>query len=193
MTLDTRVYVLDQVDHRELFAKCGQLIGSHEGIAFTDEQDKTWSKGVGAAEPGNPWTIGNKVGQGLCALLDVAYRPACPLRAAGQHKEWCEEDDGCEGGSYCTPCWSEVSFDTAYSYREGGEGCGDLHARLVAELGQWLDAKGIRWQWKNEFTGDIFDRYDGLTELGSGGAEASDWFRNIAAPAIAAHIAGGAR
>lgn len=185
MTLDTRVYVLDRIDQREVFLKCNQLIGAHEGIESTDRLDGTWRDGERITEPGNPWSIGNKIGQGLCALLDISYRPDAPLRTEGQHKEWCDPaEDECSG-TYCSPCWLEVSFDTAYGYRgDNGEGCGDLHARLVAELGQWLDGKQVRWQWKNEFTGELHERYDGLAELGSGGAEASDWFRNIVVPAI---------
>lgn len=174
MTLDTRVYVQDRMDFRELFAKCNQLIGGHEGIESTDKE-------VG----GERWLY-NRPDQGLCALLDVRYQPDGPLTEPGQHDRYCDGyEDGC--GVPCgVPCWLEVSFDTTYGYRgDNGEGCGDLHARLVAELGQWLDSRGIRWSWLNEFTGEVHQGYAGLTELGTGGAEASDWFRNIVVPAIA--------
>lgn len=171
MTLDTRVYVHDRIDHRELFAKCNQLIGSHEGIQFTDKEVAT----------GERW-IYNHPGQGLCALLDVRYRPEEALYATTSHEDYCEPD--CDYHPHSLLRWSEVSFDTAYSYNDGGCGCGDLHARLVAELGQWLDGKGIRWSWKNGFTGEIHERYDGLLDLGSDGAEASMWYRDIVAPAL---------
>ena len=139
MTLDTRVYLRDPVDYREVFMKCNQLIGAHEGIRFTDDND----------------SIANDPGQGLCAWLIVYHRDQV-----------------------------EVSLDTAYGYDADGEGCGDLHARLVAQLGHWLDGKGIRWSWQNEFTGEIHEGYEGLADLGSGGAEASTWFREIVAPAL---------
>ena len=176
MTLDTRIYVLDKIDYREVFIKCNQLIGADEGTRFTDTGNSLW----------------NAPGQGLCALLDVTSGGDVPLVQAGEHSRYCDgEADECS--TPCgTPCWLEVSFDTAYGYRgDNGERCGDLHARLVAELGQWLDTKGLRWRWRNEFTGQVFDRYDGLTELGRGGAEATSWYRDIAAPAIAAMIAKG--
>lgn len=168
MTLDTRVYLHDRADYREVFIKCNQLIGADEGTAFEDK-------------PGNIW---NKPGQGLCALLDVYHGDGAPLVKPGEHDRYCDgEADDC-----LEPCgvprWLEVSFDTGYSYEGPDGGCGDLHARLVAELGHWLDGKGIAWSWCNEFTEEVFRGYDRLTDLGSGGAEASTWFRDIVAPAL---------
>lgn len=193
MTLDTRVYVHNPVDYCEVWIKCNQLIDAHEGVKFTDEPVPEYAHGerLPANEAGE-WWIWNKPGQGLSALLDIHYRKDRALILPGEHGRYCEPEDDCDGS--CAPaCWLEVSFDTAYGYRgDNGEGCGDLHARLVAELGQWLDGKGLRWSWVNEFTGDTHWGYEGLTDLGSGGAEASSWYRNIVAPAIAAITAGGA-
>jgi hypothetical protein len=169
MTLDTRIYIHGPADYREVFVKCNQLIGADEGVRFEDK-------------PGNIW---NKPGQGLCALLDVYYgQGGTALRKPGDHARYCDgEADECF--SPCgVPCWLEVSFDTAYGYRGPEGGCGDLHARLVAELGRWLDGKGVRWSWQNEFTGEIHQGYEGLDGLASGGAEASSWFREIVAPAL---------
>lgn len=170
MTLDTRVYMHGPVDYREVFVKCNQLIGAHEGIKVTDENGSIW----------------NHPGQGLCALLDVYYGDGVPLVKPGDHDRYCDgEADEC-----FAPCgvprWVEVSLDTAYGYREDGLGCGDLHAKLVAELGRWLDGKGIRWSWQNEFTGEVHQGYEGLADLGEGGLRALDWFTAQAAPAIAA-------
>ena len=188
MTLDTRIYVLDKIGHRDVFLKCNQLIGATENTRSTDKQDQSWRKGEPVEVPGNPWTISNKPGQGLPGWLMIHYRPDAPLRAdEAAHDEDCEGEDDCSW-NHRRACWLEVSIDTAYGYRGPEGGCGDLHARLVAELGQWLDTRGVRWQWKNEFTGEVHDRYDGLTDLGSGGAEASEWFRDIVTPAIQAGI-----
>jgi hypothetical protein len=188
MTLNTSIYVLGQVDHRRLFVECNKLIGAHEGIRFEDRQDGRWQDGEHIPAPGSPWSIFNEIDQGLCALLDVHYRPDGPLHAGTSH--WDDCDPGCDYAPHLQAHWLHVSFDTAYGYRgDNGEGCGDLHARLVAQLGQWLDRQGIGWKWQNEFTGEIHDRYDGLTELRSGGAEASDWFRDIVRPAIVARLA----
>ena len=189
MTLDTRIYVQDRADYREVFVKCNQLIGAHEGTIFTDEPVADWKDGerIPGPEDGE-WTIWNKPGQGLCALLDISYRKGAALRQPGEHAKYCDgEADDC-----FAPCgvasWLEISFDTAYGYKgEHGEGCGDLHARLVAELGHWLDGKGIRWSWQNEFTGEIHQGYEGLTELGEGGLKALEWFVRDVMPAIAAH------
>lgn len=176
MTLSTYIYLQDQVDYREVFVKCNQLIGADEGVRFSEHDG---------------W-IGNRMDQGLCALMHVSYgAPLVSQEQAAAHDEDCAEYEGDCRKWHPRACWAEVNFDTAYSYSGPDGGCGDLHARLVAELGQWLDERGVHWAWRNEFTGEVHQGYDGLTELGTGGAEASAWFRNIAAPAIAAHIASG--
>jgi hypothetical protein len=177
MTLDTQIYVRGQVSHLEVFAKCNQLIGADEGTLFTDREG--WP-GEGSR------TLMNEPGQGLPGWLILHYRADGPYRAETEpHDEDCEP--GCTS-QHEPACWLNVSLDTAYSYHGPDGGCGDLHARVVAELGHWLDERGIPWSWKNEFTGEIHERYAGLTELGGGGAEASDWFRSIVAPVIASAV-----
>lgn len=164
MTLNTRIYVLDPVDYREVFLKCNQLIGSHEGIKWTDKDGSVW----------------NHLGQGLCALLDVDYTGI----PEGGHEKYCEPDDPDESHRTCFARHLEVSFDTSYSYRDELGGCGDLHARLVAALGHWLGERGVRWLWQNEFTGEIHEGYDQLGELGDGGAAAAEWMAGAVLPAI---------
>lgn len=176
MTLDTCVYLHDRIDYREVFVRCNQLIGADEGTRFTDKDG----------------SISNSPGQGLCAWLYVYHKGEAPLLRAGEHSRYCEPDEPGEDDmphSTCFPHWLSVSFDTAYGYKGPDGGCGDLHARLVAELGQWLDGKGVAWSWLNEFTGTVHQGYDGLTELAGDGARASEWYRDIAAPAIARAIA----
>lgn len=60
-----------------------------------------------------------------------------------------------------------VDFDTAYGYHGPEGGCGDLHVRLVRQLGAWLDERGVRWSWLNEFTDEVFQGTDGLETLGT--------------------------
>jgi hypothetical protein len=174
MTLDTRVYVRGPVDHKALFVKCNQLIGAHEGVKFSDKDG----------------CISNAPAQGLDAWLIINY--GSPLRdgTCPRMPHEPDDDDDC-WQNHKPACYADVSFDTAYSYSGPDGGCGDLHARIIAELGHWLDTRGLAWSWKNEFTGEVHERYAGLTELGTGGAEASDWYRNFAAPAIARHVATG--
>lgn len=200
MTLSTNVYVLDQIDHREVFRFCQELLIQYDQDRrgpdrqqWSDEQTTSWRAGGSFVEPGNPWRIANDIGQGLPGILWVTYRPGAPLRTPEQAAE-CDEDceAGCDGsGHYYRPCWLDVDFDTAYGYKHDGMGCGDLHAALVAELGQWLDGKGVRWEWCNEFTSEVHggpDRYERLIDLASGGFEATAWFQSTVLPAIAAEL-----
>ena len=194
MTLDTRIYVHDPIDHKALFDRCNTLIGAVNPV-FTDEQDTTWRKGESFVEPGSPWTISNKPMQGFAAWLMVYYRPDGALRSperAAEHDEDCDTDCNGTGWAHRLACWAEVSIDTAYGYRgDNGEGCGDLHARIVGELGLWLDAQGIGWSWMNEFTGEVHggdSRYRELIGLASSGFEASAWFQTTVLPAIAREV-----
>lgn len=194
MTLDTRVYVTDHTDLQEMFTKCQSLLTQYDEDRRGPDRQRSRL---------TPDHVMNEAMQGLPAWLMIDTAGERPYRTAEQaaRHEDCNHPDSPDaqyysaGDAVCTetehrpPCWYEVSFDTAYSYTgPDGMGCGDLHARLVAELGVWLDAKGVRWKWKNEFTGEVYEGYDALIGLASGGFEATAWFRTVVAPAIA-HIA----
>jgi hypothetical protein len=196
MTLSTNVYILDQLDVRELFHFTQGLLAKYDDRPEpqTPEQQR-WSDDERSAiwdDPGSR-CIRNGIGQGLPAILDITYRPDEPLRNetdAVAHNEDCEPE--CKGTWHPRACWADLDLDTTYSYRDSrGWGCGDLHAVLVAEIGNWLDQREIRWEWHNEFTGEVHggeDRYARLIDLVSGGAEANAWFRTSVLPAIAAGV-----
>jgi hypothetical protein len=200
MTLDTRVYALDRVDPHETFRFCRGLLGATERHVWYDRQDQSYVNGEWTVRPDNAWTVANQLDQGLPAILDISYRPDVPLRTseqAAEHDEdicnlpgcdWYDPAEGpCDGKYHSRACWLEVSFDTSYGYRDQrGYGCGDLHAELVSKLGQWLDERKVRWEWRNEFTGEIHTGYKDLVRLASGGFEASAWFRTSVLPIIAA-------
>jgi hypothetical protein len=213
MTLDSRIYVIDEAPVSELFVFCQTLLGEYddgwrgpERQVSRDEQDKTWRAGESFVEPGNAWSMANKLGQGLPAILDISYRPGVPLRTpeqAASHTEdgYCNHpandyfdanEPVCNETEHRPACWAEISLDTAYGYKdERGWGCGDLHAVLISRIGQWCDERGLRWSWKNEFTSDIHggdDRYERLIDLTTGGFEASAWFRTTVMPALAAGL-----
>lgn len=202
MTLSTDIYILDEVDPMEVFWFCQSMLTRYDdGRYRTPEQQEvrhqqetsyTGTPGVFEVRPDNPWGLENVLGQGLPAWLMTAYRPGGPLTSperAAQCTDDCDPDseDYGEDGYHYHPhaCWMSVDFDTTYGYRDSrGWGCGDLHAALVAELGAWLDAKSVRWEWRNEFTGEVHTGAEGLTELGRGGVEAQQWFMSSVLPAM---------
>lgn len=182
MTLNTEVYLHEDIDPHEVFSYCRGLLGADRKHVYDDEagiHDKTAR------------TVSNRPDQGLPAWLMLHYRHGGPLRA---NEDACTEDCEPEDDYHYHPvdCWIEVEFDTAYGYKdEQGRGCGDLHACYVAQFGQWLDERGIPWSWKNEFTGEVFageDRYRALTELTGQAADATAWFMNTVAPAIGMEV-----
>lgn len=194
MTLDTRIYVLDPIPPQAVFAFCRALIGAEDHHTFSDD-DRYSDKGQRC--------LSNNPGQGLPAWLMLYYRPDAPRitqEQAAEHDDDCNmpgndyydaESGPCNGSHmYRRANWLTVSFDTSYGYSDArGYGCGDLHAEYIAKLGQWLDSAGVRWEWMNEFTGEVHSGYDRLSDLGRGGAGAADWFRTAVLPAIAADVA----
>ena len=207
MTLSTDVYILDEVDPEQVFRFCQEMLTKYDDPRYLspaaqkvrNEQDGDWEPLVRydgvtlvwAPRAGAAWSRDNEPAQNLPAWLMTAYRPDGPLRAEARgHDEGCEDD--CDGNYHDRACWMSVDFDTAYGYRDKrGWGCGDLHAALVAELGAWLTSRGVRWEWRNEFTGEVHVGPEGLVELGPGGAEAQDWYVNTALPAILSHAVEG--
>lgn len=185
MTLNTSVAIGKPHNVREIFDFCRLLLNTPAGTPVE----------TGPSNSERPWRKGQKwINNPCCVGLDAWLR--LYYGADGPMSHTCDaicnadcieatSDDPTENG------WTaiEVTFDTAYGYRtDDGESCSDLHARLVRALGQWLDARGLPWKWQNEFTGEWFDRYEGLDTFGnafrSTGAE--DWFTNVVQPAIAA-------
>lgn len=188
VTLSTNVYALDAVDAHEVFRFCQTMLAKYDEAGRSPDQQRWSDEARTYGEPG-AWSIHNHIGQDLPGILDVTYRPNGPLRTAEQaaaHDEDC--DDDCSGIYHDVACWLDVDFDTAYGYRDAeGRGCGDLHALLVAELGQWFVERGVRWSWRNEYTSEVHggpDRYERLIDLVSGGFESAAWFRTSVMPAI---------
>lgn len=189
MTLSTNVYVLDRVNHLEVFRLCQSLLTPYDTDRRGPEQQQWSNESTSAWRGDGAWCISNAIGQGLPAILDITYRPDGPLRTPEQVAE-CDEDcdPDCDKDHYRRACWLDIDFDTSYGAEFGGNmGCGDLHATLVAELGKWLDGRGVRWEWRNEFTGEIHggsDRFERLIDLVSDGFAATAWLQTMVLPAI---------
>jgi hypothetical protein len=185
MTLDTTIYVHDEIDRWEVFSKCREMLGATE--VNPHEDGEGW-RGDGSR------CLENRLGQGLPAWLRITYRESAPLRPETTFCTDCGEDDACSTRCSQIATYLEVGFEMAYSYRDDeGRGPGDLHACYVVVLGQWLDERGVTWSWRNEFTGDIHggdERYRRLPDLMRGGADAADWFANIVLPVISAESGG---
>lgn len=178
MTRDTSIAIGRPTDVRELFKDCRTLLGCRDDVP-TREGD---GYRTGCKEIANP------MGIGLPALLEIQYGADGPM--IHRCDSFC--DSGCtdvQGDDPRDNGWAaiEVSFDTSYGYRgPDGEGCSDLHARLVRAVGQWCEQRGLPWKWQNEFTGEWFNGMDGLDQFGnafqSTGAESC--FTDVVMPAI---------
>jgi hypothetical protein len=196
MTLNTEVVAITPCDAHDVFHECRRLLGATDAHPFNDEDRgaKTYATRDGDErqiypEDDGVWEIGNQIGIGLPALMWVEYRPGLEPRRTPEEHHRCEDycDPDCDRKYHDPACWVEIHFDTAYGYRgANGEGCGDLHARLLFDLGQWFDERKIGWGWENEFTGEWHyeDKYKALKELVSGGGQAMTWFVETVQPLI---------
>lgn len=184
MTLNTNIYVQGPMEALTVFHKCRELIGATDTHTWEDDADGT--RGDGSR------LLMNHMGQGLPALLWLHYRADGALRPDGDAcSEYCDPEDGYH--HHDPMYWIDVDFDTAYGYSDSYGGCGTLHARLVFELGSWLDDQGVPWSWRNEFTGEVHggdERFRRLSDLVDGGQTATSWFKGVVEPAIAARLAG---
>lgn len=180
MTLSTHVYLLTEADPADVFMKCRDLLGATDAHTWKDEQS-FYSSAKGSDER----VMANNCGQGLSAWLLIRYSPSGMVKPTSGHDEDCEDD--CAGTWHDPAHWVDIDFDTAYSYGDRFGGCGALHARLLFDLGGWLDERGIRWAWRNEFTGDVHvgDKYEHLNDLVGDGQAAVRWFKGTVEPFIA--------
>ena len=185
MTLSTLIAIGNPYPVREIFDFARSLIGTPEGTEVDTGPNRSETNGI-------RW-IGNPCGIGLPAWLVVEYGIDGPF-PLHEHDRFCSVE---LGGEWNTTQESidyhaaDIAADPqengwAATVVDNGESCSNLHARLVFELGQWLDAKGLPWKWHNEYTGEWFDRYDGLESFGDfhRASGVDEWFRNRVLPAI---------
>ena len=190
MTLSTDIYFTEPVDPQEVYNKV------HEFLGIDPEQPERSVREDGS--------IINTPMQGLPAWILVSYRngeivdPETWDEYLEDNKSWLGDDPeeleeyrhDFEKSEGKKPSWYvNVNLDTAYGYNENGIDCNELHARVILQLEAWLasrDQAGTLW-WKNEYRGSYAKASDlkAFSEFLGHGAEAADWFQNIALPAIA--------
>ncbi len=184
MTLSTDVYIQGEVDLTAL----RRIV--QEALAKFDDRPveaQIWQENGGPGNDSAYWenTFESVPGQGLPAWTIIYFGADGAWRAPDD-----EYDDDVEEGEaprFVAPRhFTRIDFDTAYAYTgPDGEGCAELHTALMLQVGAWLEAQGVPWQWQNEYTGDIHDAYEGFEEFAGNGYEATAWFKSIM-PAIAA-------
>lgn len=190
MTLNTSIYILDEVDPMEVYNFVNKHLLKVTNPITLHRPYKDWSKDKGYTEHPDIMDLDNEVGQGFDAWYMSKYRKSGePLYPEDHYEDWSVGEDDEEDLHLTNPaCFMELSFDTAYGYVSKVGGCSQLHTTYIIALHDWLEAKGVRIKWQNEFTGEIHDGLDGLEEFGTSGEDARKWFKSIM-PGVIASIA----
>lgn len=181
MTLATEVFLSGDIDGREVFAYAQHLLALYDKQKRPASEQKT--RAFEGPDSEGVAQLSNRIGQGLPAILDVKFRTdGSPLRA--------EDIPETEGSDWEYPkCSVEVRFDTGYGYSDSLGGCSHLHARFICALQDWVTERDGSLAWRNEYTGDVHQGLDGISEFIGDGNKAADWFATEALPAIVADIA----
>lgn len=162
MTLSTDLYIHDLINPELVYDKCMELMGEDPTTAQVSR---------------DPEGISNERGQDFDALLSIYHTadgrpiPVDPeaVRQPPRH-------------------YVRVNWDTSYAGRSKLQGfnCDTLHAHYIVALGRWLDDLECDWSWRNEYTGQIHHKYEGIVEFLGNGANAREWFETVVLPAITA-------
>ena len=190
MTLNTAVYILDPIDPLEVqsffnkhLLKVTDPIIEHKPATNWNRETRTWD------EDPEVMDLDNQVGQGFDAWYMSQYRKGgLPLHAEDVYSEVDEDYPDEEPYVESRKCFMKVNFDTAYGYISPKGGCAELHTYYIVALHDWLATKGVRIQWVNEFSGEIFDGLNGLDDFSKAGDDARKWFKSIM-PGVMASIA----
>lgn len=184
MTLSTDMYIQGEVDLAELRRTIQEALAQHDGRPIHAQR---WEENGGSGNDSPFWehTFASVGGQGLPAWTIVYHGAEGAWRAPED-----EYDDDVEEGEeprFVAPKhFAHIDFDTAYAYTgPHGEGCSELHTALMLQVGAWLDAHGVPWQWRNEFTGDIHNAHEGFEEFAGREFAATAWYSAIM-PVLAA-------
>lgn len=142
MTLTTRVAIGHPLPVQHVYQHARDLVGTPAGVDPVVTSYRSFE------------CIGNPPSLGADALLWIYYGLDAPLDVEYYDPE-CNRPDG-------VVCL-EVCFDTPYSaVSTRGETCGQLHARLVREMGAWIGEHGAPWWWYDEREGEWHAGCEGL-------------------------------
>jgi hypothetical protein len=184
MTLSTDMYIQGEVDLAELRQVVKEALAQHDQHHRSPDAQR-WEENGGGADRFWRNTFSTVPDQGLPAWTIVYHGADAAWRAPED-----EYDDDVEEGEeprFVAPRhFARIDFDTAYGYTgPHGEGCAELHTALMLQVGAWLDAQGVPWQWCNEFTGDLHNANEGFEEFAGNGFAATAWYSAIM-PVLAA-------
>lgn len=181
MTMSTSIYVRQPVNPERLFRFLQSALSDRQQDDYHRPPGQPYVRTDGSTyetpEHATTGEWGNRIGQGLPAILEVTYGADGPIPVSYYDceagPEWCE----CAPGSphivddlrQYEPFTVKVWMDTTYGYRaDNGAGCGDLHAYMIASVAAWLAEQpgSPSIVWTNGETDITSDSLDRLHELG---------------------------
>lgn len=179
MTLATYITVLGPVPVEKLYTLVDSMVNDSGEPSIVER---------------TPGKISNRAGQGNRSMLDITYGLDGPIdeqveglieyeRERAAYPD--EPDYGISDWYAPLPYCAKIRLDTAYGFDEPGIGsCSDLHGAIILAVAAFAADYATGIMWRNEYTGEWFEGFDGLDDFATNGASALSWFENLALPAM---------
>lgn len=183
MSLETKIFLMEKTDIKELFDFCNGLLGA--------ENPKFKATRSAAEGEFGYLTYRNDIDQGLKAALMVQTHEARDVNPEDYFDDLYEEDyedcDDPEPTLLEPACAMLVTFDTTFGYRDEFGGANNLHGRYIIALHDWLASKNIRIKWREEYTREIHDGLDNIDRMVKNNSDVV-FYNRVFLPAVAAHM-----
>ncbi len=158
----TAIHLHGQVNPEELYDNAVNAILTYDTVTWSDihkiDMPVIEQPGVQMLVP-----VGGHI------KMMVSYRKdGKPLSDEGDfllRRAACDNPD-CEPGHHYPAHEMIVAFATDVTYSAAGAAnCGQIHAALIYQIGNWLEDQGVSWTWASLLNPETHSGYDNLNKM----------------------------
>lgn len=167
MTLDTRFYITTPgIDPDTVWHALLDMVETRDTHLTRDEY--TVEGDAPSYGPDGTVCRVTRVGAGLSARCFMYYSTDGSEIPIGRGETDNPAEEDWEKSLFYVPrAYIRLGFDTAYGYHgHNGEGCSQLHGRIVTYLAGIVTTHGGEYVWKDEYTGEWHTDLNYVPEFG---------------------------